>query len=105
MKRIAPAAALLLLAAFPLSAQIPDARLVPAGAFRWSFTPSWKHWDRIIDENGTERLLRSFVSLNSDSAGADVLPGLSAADSAIRAITGNPTSRISLGVMHATLDA
>ena len=105
MKRIAPAAFVLLLAASPLSAQIPDARLVPTGAFRWSFTPSWTSWDRIIDESGKERLLRSFVSLNSDSAGADVLPGLSAADSAIRSITAISPYRINLGVMHATLDA
>src|SRR5262245_55331686 len=101
MRRFLTAAGFLFCAA-PLRAQIPDARLVPSGAFRWSFTPSWVSWDRYIIENGNERLLDSYAS--SDSAGADIFPTLAASDNALRTITQNSTFRVNLGKLKTALD-
>ncbi|MSR07672.1 MAG: hypothetical protein EXR93_11485 [Gemmatimonadetes bacterium] len=102
MKRLFVAAALLL-AALPLRAQIPDARVLPAGVLRWAFTPSWKSWDRVLDTAGTEVLLTSLAS--SDSAGANLFPTLAAAEAAVRSITNNNTYRLTLGAMKTALDA
>lgn len=103
MRHVLAAAAPLFLAALSLSAQIPDARLLPSGALRWSFTPSWNNWDRVLDENGNERLLRSLVS--SDSAGTDLFSTLTPAETAVRGIIGNSSYRLTLGAMKTTLDA
>lgn len=102
MKRLF-VAAVLLLAALPLRAQIPDARLMPAGAFRWAFTPSWKSWDRVLDVNGDERLLTSLAS--SDSAGADLFSPMAAAEKAVQYIIADTTYRMTLGAMKTALDA
>src|SRR6185503_6100844 len=103
MKRHFLAAVFLSLAALPLRAQIPDARLMPAGAFRWAFMPSWKSWDRVLDVNGNERLLTSLAS--SDSAGADLFSTLTPAENAVRSITGNPSYRLTVGALKTALDA
>ena len=102
MKRLF-VAAVLLLAALPLRAQIPDARVLPAGVLRWAFTPSWKSWDRVLDTAGAEVLLTNLVS--SDSAGANLFPTLAAAEAAVRSLTANNTYRLTLGAMKTALDA
>lgn len=103
MRPVLRAAALLFLAAPSLRAQIPDARLLPRGTLRWSFTPWWNSWDRVLDTTGTQRLLRGFVS--SDSAGADLFSTLTPAETAVRGIIGDNTYRLTLGALKTTLDA
>ncbi|MBI4419375.1 MAG: hypothetical protein HY560_00995 [Gemmatimonadetes bacterium] len=83
--------------------QIPDARLIPPGVLRVSFTPQYQSWDRVFDEDGREQLLGRYYS--SDTAGADLFPTLLTPQKAVRAITGDSSYRLSLGVMRTMLDA
>ncbi|MBI4502450.1 MAG: hypothetical protein HY700_14975 [Gemmatimonadetes bacterium] len=84
-------------------AQIIDARLIPAGTLRVSFTPEYQSWDRMFDQNGDVIPLGKYLS--SDSAGWNLFPSLAAPEAAVRAITGNPNYRLSLGSVLTRVDA
>jgi hypothetical protein len=83
--------------------QIIDARLVPAGVLRVAFTPQYQSWDRMFAADGSVIPLGRYLS--ADSAGSNLFPTLSAPESAVRSIIGDPDYRLTLGSLTTTVDA
>ncbi|HEX9581087.1 MAG TPA: hypothetical protein VF970_08275 [Gemmatimonadales bacterium] len=88
-------------ATFPL--QYVDARVLPAGALRIGFLPSYANYDERFLSDGTVEALGA--GLTTDTAGANLLPTLTGAEQAVRDVTGDSTYRMTLGGMQTLLDA
>jgi len=80
-----------------------DARVLPRGMFQFGFLPSYAHYDTRFDSAGTVEPLGRYLS--PDTAGANLLPSLAAAEQAVRSITGDNTYRMNLGKVSLPLDA
>lgn len=80
-----------------------DARLVPRGALRIGFEPSFRTYEERFAPDGTREPLGADFS--ADSAGVRLFPTASAAEVALRAITGDAAYTISAGRFRTALDA
>lgn len=103
----APFSATLLLAtlgAAPLAAQqVPDARPLPRGALRISFTPFYTSYDHFFDSTGTLQPLGTYYS--ADSLGVGLLPTLNPAQDATRTLADDGTYTMTAGRFRARFDA
>ncbi len=89
--------------AAPAAGQLPDPWVVPRGALRVSFEPSYLNFDEWFDATGSRLPLGAYLS--ADSLGVGMLPTLAAAESAVRSITGDASFRFHAGAFRARLDA
>lgn len=99
---LAALTALTALTARPADAQLPDPYVVPRGALRVSFRPSYTNWDLLFDTDGNQVALGRFFS--ADTLGAPFLPTLAAAELAVRSITGDGSYRMNAGAFRADQD-
>ncbi|MBI2072052.1 MAG: hypothetical protein HYT81_03260 [Gemmatimonadetes bacterium] len=86
---------------FPLT--YVDARVLPRGQLQVGFLPSYAHYDTRFDSSGMTEPLGRYLS--PDTAGTNFLPSLTAAELAVRSITGDSSYRMSLGNVSLPLDA
>jgi hypothetical protein len=86
---------------FPLT--YVDARVLPRGLLQIGFLPSYAHYDTRFDSSGAIDSLGRYLS--ADTAGSNFLPTLSAAELAVRSITGDSAYRMSLGTISLPLAA
>ena len=100
---LGPSFACLLALPGTAAGQIFDARLIPPGALRVAFSPSYQSWDRMFAADGAVIPLGRYLS--ADSAGANLFPTLSAPEAAIRSIIGDANYRLTLGSLSTTVDA
>jgi hypothetical protein len=83
-------------------AQLPDPYLVPRGALRVSFTPSYANFDQLFDAAGQKIPLGAYLS--TDSLGTFFFPTLSPAELAVRSLSGDSTFRFDAGAFRTRLD-
>jgi hypothetical protein len=80
-----------------------DALGVPRGHVRLTIGTSWTRFDRVFDADGD---LVSFAApLTRDTLGADALESLRPLESSLRALSGLPGARVSLGSSITSVDA
>jgi len=96
-------AAVLTGSAAPAVGQLPDPWVVPRGALRVSFEPSYLNFDEWFDAAGDRLPLGAYLS--ADTLGVGLLPTLAPAEAAVRAISGDATFRFNAGAFRARLDA
>jgi hypothetical protein len=84
------------------AAQLPDPYLVPRGALRVSFAPSYANFDQLFDATGQKIPLGAYLS--TDSLGTFFFPTLSAAELAVRSLSGDSTFRFDAGAFRTRLD-
>jgi hypothetical protein len=108
-RRLSASLALLVLAATraPLGAQMPlthtdDAAPVPSGALRFTVTNGWKRYDQRF---GSGMLTDLGADLAADSLGPAQMPRLAPVQTGLRTLSGNPTTRLSLGQLGVKSDA
>ena len=78
-----------------------DATPVPKGSVRIRLTGQWDAYDRVFADSGSGRLLGG---LATNALGTRALPQLTAAQTAIRSLSGLPTFALSLGTLEASGD-
>lgn len=112
--RLARAAAIAVLASLALARppvaaaqtgliRLEDATMPKPGAVRLRATNEWIRFDERLDGNGnTLPLTAGFAA---DSLGSPQLAGVTVLDNALRALTGDASSRVSLGKLAAAGDA
>lgn len=83
--------------------RLEDATLPPPGKIRFRATNEWIRFDERLDGNGNALPLTAGFS--ADSLGSAQLGGLTLLDNALRALTGDGSSRVSLGKLSAVGDA
>ena len=110
--RLARATALAVLASLALAPvaaaqtgliRLEDATLPPPGKVRLRATNEWIRFDQRFDGNGNVRPLTAGFA--AESLGSAQLGGLTLLDNALRALTGDASSRVSLGKLTAVGDA
>ncbi len=74
-----------------------DASVAPRHSFRFSAFNSWTRFDQVygLSSDGKTRPLGALFS--SDSLGSTEIPALQPVENTVRALTGNPALRLSLG--------
>ncbi|MEQ1690565.1 MAG: hypothetical protein ABMA00_04730 [Gemmatimonas sp.] len=98
--------ALLLGASAPLAAQAvtgagADATALPKGAMRWRVAGIWEGSDKIFTASGAQPM---YAGIATGALGTARLPQLSAAEQAIRTLSGLTTFSLSLGPLESTAD-
>ena len=88
-------------ATFPL--QYVDARVLPAGALRIGFLPSYANYSERFSADGTVEPLGA--DLTADTLGSNLLVTLLSAEQAVRSATRDTTYRMTLGPIRTLLDA
>lgn len=83
--------------------RLEDATLPPPGKIRLRATNEWIRFDERFD--GTGKVQPLTAGFSADSLGSAQLGGLTLLDNALRALTGDATSRVSLGKLSAAGDA
>jgi hypothetical protein len=81
----------------------PDARVVPRGALRVTFEPLYFTYNQLFDSAGNAIPFGHYLS--TDSIGAGYFPSLTAAQSAVRDLSGDSTFRFDAGKLTTTADA
>ena len=90
----------------PLS-NTEDARTLPKGAFMFSALNAWTRISQVYDAaaDSAHPLHPIGDSFTFDSLGVRQFPGLAAAQSALRTLTGDPNLSLNIGRTFATVDA
>lgn len=90
----------------PLS-NTEDARTLPKGGFMFRAMNVWTRMDQVYDAaaDSAQPLHPIGNSFSLDSLGVRQFPGLAAAQSALRTLTGDPNLSLNLGKTFATVDA
>lgn len=81
----------------------PDAWIVPRGALRVSFEPTYLTYDHRFAADGTLQPLGT--DLSADSAGVPLIPTMAEAEAAVRRLTDDAGYRINAGAFRTSLDA
>lgn len=83
--------------------RLEDASMPPSGVVRFRATNEWIRWDQRFSADG--KLSPLVAGFAAESLGSAQLGGLTLLDNALRALTGDATSRVSLGRLDAAGDS